>query len=342
MRAAALARDGVDPLDVVGAHLVERLVGERDDVALPDAWLQVVGDDLVHAVDHRRRHVEEHDLVDVLDLPRVEHRLLPVAHLETCLAQREHQRKLGDVQADGHPRHPLLLEAGFDLLGCPLEQARLGRDRAAQPDHACQAVVARQPGRVEPVMDGGGSEVPQVRLPVPGEQREAAHLVARPFADDRAGQVADVVVVEAEHRAELRAGERLAGAREPVVVQAAEVDALLEVDRGMAVRGDLAAPVVPRLQGLGVGHLIARDGLRLAPVVGHGCTLLPSPGPLAANVCRAFHSTAAGSGQTALTARSRADTIPRNRLHPPPPPGRPPWPSSASATSIRTPSPTRR
>src|SRR6185369_14338380 len=72
----------------------------------------------------------------------------------------------------------------------------------------------------------------------------ADQLVARPFADDGARDVADVVLVEAEHRAEAGGGERLARAREPVAVQAPEVDALLEVDLRDAGRLERPAPAV--------------------------------------------------------------------------------------------------
>ncbi len=63
VRVAPLAGDRVDRLDLVGAHLVEPLVGQRDDLVLPDAGLERLDDVLVDAVDHRRGLVEQHDLV---------------------------------------------------------------------------------------------------------------------------------------------------------------------------------------------------------------------------------------------------------------------------------------
>src|SRR6266852_8996315 len=79
MRAAALAGDGVDGLDAVRSHAVKAPGGERDDLAFLYAGLERLGDVLIHTVDHRRGHVEQRQLVDVLDLPRREQRLLPVA-----------------------------------------------------------------------------------------------------------------------------------------------------------------------------------------------------------------------------------------------------------------------
>ena len=290
---AALAGDGVDALHVVGAHLVERLVGERDDVALAHSRLERLGDHLVDAVHHRRRHVEQDDLVDVLDLPRVEHGLLAVAHFQSRLLQREDERQFRDVQADGHAGHALLLEDGFDLAGSALEQPHFWGHRAAQAHHPRQAMVLGQPGRVETVMHGGGPEVPQPGLAVASEERETAHLVARPLADHSAGEIADVVVVEAEDRAQPRALQRLARAGESVVVQAGEIDPLLEVHAGMARRRDLPAPVVAGLERLALQHHVARDGLWLA---GH----VQLPGRVSANDCTLSHSTGGTPGSNAV------------------------------------------
>ena len=63
VRVAALARDRVDRLDLVRAHLVQPLVGQRDDLVLPDAGLERLDDVLVDAVDHRRGLGQQHDLV---------------------------------------------------------------------------------------------------------------------------------------------------------------------------------------------------------------------------------------------------------------------------------------
>ena len=59
-----------------------------------------------------------------------------------------------------------------------------GRHRAAHPEHAGAAVVGLEPVAIEPVMDGGRAEVPDVRARVAAHQeREAAELVALPLAD---------------------------------------------------------------------------------------------------------------------------------------------------------------
>src|SRR5882672_11322883 len=82
VRAAALAGDRVDRFHAVRAHLVEALSREPDDLVLAGAGLERLEDVLVDAVDHRhrRRHVEQRQLVLTLEHPRLEHHLLSVAH----------------------------------------------------------------------------------------------------------------------------------------------------------------------------------------------------------------------------------------------------------------------
>jgi len=82
VRAAALAGDRVDCLDVVAAHLVETLVGQRHDLVLARARLEGLEDVLVDAVHHRRRHVQQRQLVLALEHARLQHHLLAVAHLD--------------------------------------------------------------------------------------------------------------------------------------------------------------------------------------------------------------------------------------------------------------------
>ena len=154
----------------------------------------------------------------------------PSATVMPAACEREPHGRLDEVDAEGHVRDALLAQDGGDLRGEPVEQAHARRHRAPQAGHAAPDVVVLQPRRVEAVLLGGRAEVPQVRLAGPGQQREARDLVARPLADGGARDVPDVVHVEQQQRAQVRRLERGAGARQPVVAQAAEVDALLEVD----------------------------------------------------------------------------------------------------------------
>jgi hypothetical protein len=63
------------------------------------------------------------------------------------------------------------------------------------------------------------------------------------------------VLVEAQERAEARVRERGARAREAVIVQAAKVDPLLEVDLRVARRRERPVPAVMRIDVVGTDDL---------------------------------------------------------------------------------------
>ena len=63
MRVAAVARDGVDRLDLLRAHLEQQLVRARDDLVLVDARPQHPVDLVVDGVDEPGRLVEQRDLL---------------------------------------------------------------------------------------------------------------------------------------------------------------------------------------------------------------------------------------------------------------------------------------
>src|SRR5581483_4766214 len=100
-----------------------------------------------------------------------------------------------------------------------------------------------------------------------GEQRETAELVTLPFADLGRRDVADIVDVEDQERAELGLLQRRLDATEPVTVQPAIVDALLEIDAHGAEGRQRAPPIVARVDVLGA------DLQRLARSLIHGCLL---------------------------------------------------------------------
>ena len=79
VRAAALARDRVDPLDVLRAQLVEHLARRAPTASFSrmPGFIAVI-ELVVGRVDHRRRMREQRDLVLRLDLARVGHQLLAV------------------------------------------------------------------------------------------------------------------------------------------------------------------------------------------------------------------------------------------------------------------------
>src|SRR5262249_58969864 len=99
-----------------------------------------------------------------------------------------------------------------------VEASERRTDGDAQTDEAGGAVRRLEPGGVELVVHGGGGEITQDGVAVAGEQRPAAKLVALPLADLGRGDVADVVDVEDEQRAELGFFQRLLDAAQPIAV----------------------------------------------------------------------------------------------------------------------------
>src|SRR3954468_17856174 len=118
---------------------------------------------------------------------------------------------------------------------------------AAQAEQPRAAVIGLQPRRIELVVARRAAEIPDVGLTRAGKKRIARQLVTRPFADDRARGVADVVLVEAKERAEAGMRERGAHPPEAIGVQPAKVDALLEIDLRASRRLQRPVPAVMRV-----------------------------------------------------------------------------------------------
>ena len=189
----------------------------------------------------------------------------PSATFNPGFLQFEHHRRLDQVDADRHVADAGLAQERSDLLGVPLHQAEGRRHGAAHADQAGLAILRLEPRRIKLVMHGRGAEVPQDRIVAgAGQQREAAELVALPFADLGRGDVADVVDVEDQQRAELGLLQRRLDAAEPIAVQPPIIDALLEIDAHGAECRQRPAPIVARVDVLGA------DDRRLAGDLVHG------------------------------------------------------------------------
>ena len=209
-------------------------MAQRDDLVLADAGLQRLDDVLVDAVDHRRRLVEQHDLVGRLDQPGVEHQLLGVDDRQALPLHLEQERRLDDVDADRQVGDAGLDEQRLDLGDGVGHQPDRRRDGAAEAEEAGAVVLLRHPLRVLLVVLDRRPEVPQHRVLAAGQQRVADHLVAERAADPGLRRVADVVEVEEQERAALAGLQRRLGPAEPVVAQPVEVDPLLVVDAHVA------------------------------------------------------------------------------------------------------------
>ena len=124
---------------------------------------------------------------------------------------------------------------------------------------------------MQAVMRRRRTEIPQMWSLVAYQQRIAGDLVARPFADDCGSEIADVVVVEAQQRAEIGRGQRFLRAGQPVFMQPVEIDTLFKIDPRMPRRRDGTIPVVVGVQIViagkdgGIGQILRHGGL---PLVG--------------------------------------------------------------------------
>jgi hypothetical protein len=227
---APLAGDRVDRLDLVGAHLVEALVGVRDDLVLPHPGLQHLDDVLVDAVDHRARLVEQHDLVGRLDHPGVEHELLAVDDGQPLPLHLEQERRLDDVDTHGLVGDARLDEQRLDLRHRVGHQTDRRGDRSAEAEEAGPVVLRRHPLRVLLVVLDRRAEVPQHGVLAARQQGVPDHLVAERATDPRLRRVPDVVEVEQQEGPALAGLQRRLGPPDPVVAQPDEVDPLLVVD----------------------------------------------------------------------------------------------------------------
>ena len=226
MRPAARARHRVDALDPLRAHAEQPVIGDRDQLVLARTGADGAGDVDIGGVDHGAGHFQKLDLVGGFHLAGIEHRLLAVDHLDALLLQRAQHRQFHEIDADR-----LLVDAEFDqrlldLLGEVALHVELQRQAALHGRNRGGDVVG-DPRRGDAF--GRRRRVPQQWRALHRTQRIAHELVARPFADMGAGDVADVVEIEGDHAAEPGVADRFLGARQTLLVQAIVVDPLLPI-----------------------------------------------------------------------------------------------------------------
>ena len=232
MRVAAVARDGVDRLDLLGAQLEEELLRARDDLVLVHARAEHAVDLLVDRVDDPAGVVEERDLLVGLDLPRLEHHARAVGDVDAGALQRLDRDQVGHVDPErlarrGRARAARSWIFSASRSGMPVSSGiapRIGATPARKFSSGSHGAYSWWCRAAEPKSQRIGSCAAR-------EQHPARVLVARPLADVRARDVADVVRVEQQQRTEVGGLERRLRPREPVGAQLGEVDPLLPVDR---------------------------------------------------------------------------------------------------------------
>ncbi len=161
--------------------------------------------------------------------------------------ERLNRDEVRHVDAERLVQEPALAQLVRDPRAEPVRNAGLDGHRASHRRDSGAEVLRRQPRREQLVVPRGGAEIPEDRVGTARKEGEPRVLVARPFADVRARDVADVVRVEEEHRSEVRRLECRLRAVETVLPQSREIDALLPVHRPRRVgRADGPAARVHR------------------------------------------------------------------------------------------------
>ena len=190
--------------------------------------------------------LEQRDLVGRLDRARPHHHGLGVGRLDALAVQRVERLHVRQVDPERLTGESAIGELAVDARGKRVRHPGLARHRAAHRGDARLPARFRQPRRVQLVMLRRRAEVPEHRIALAREQRAARALVPRPLADVRARDVADVVLVEEQHRAERGVPQRRPRLLQPITPQLGEVDPLLPVDRHRrAARGDVHGRAPP-------------------------------------------------------------------------------------------------
>ena len=126
-------------------------------------------------------------------------------------------------------------------------------------------MIFAKPRAIDSVMARRRAEVPYPWFAVAGNEAIPDQLVARPLTDNGARNVADIVLVEDQHRAEVGVCQRLARACEAVTMQPLEVDTLFEVHLRDARRLEWTMPAMRRVE----IALIDRSELRFLELLRH-------------------------------------------------------------------------
>ena len=164
MRIAPIARDRVDRLHLLGAHLEQQLVRARDDLVLVDAGPEHPVDLFVDRVDEPGRLVEECDLLGGLDLAGLEERPGTIGDVQPRALQRLDRDEVRHVNPERLAVKAELAQLVRDLLAEPVRDPGLDGHGTAHGRDAGTEVLRRKPRREQLMVARGRTEVPQDRL----------------------------------------------------------------------------------------------------------------------------------------------------------------------------------
>ena len=223
-----------DVLDVLHArNRVEELHDVRRHLVFGDPRPQELHRLPVRGVADGADDAEAFLLVDVLDGARLHHRRHAVDPVDLRVLERLDHVDVDEVDAELHPGHAALLHLAraMALVNFPTCWRDAGTGRALDPRVRPADVLLGNPRRVALDLEPEVALLEEHRRVVAAEHRVSEPgLQAVPARRQRAGQVADVLVVHAQHRAEAVRLHALASALQPVLPHAIPVDALLPVE----------------------------------------------------------------------------------------------------------------
>ncbi len=220
---------------MLAAEVVERLGDDADALVLPHTRTQEGVQLVVGGVHHRCGRHQKGNLVFGLGAASLQEGLLAVDDPDSFCRQRLQNGHLGHVQPHRLGGQAEAVQFAFDRAGHLLGPARLGVERPSKgrdpgAGTGLRTVPIVQPRVVHHVVLGRRTEVPDHRLPSPGQQGETDQLVDGPGPDVGGGHIPDVVEVERQQRPQVAAFELAPQPGHPVVAQAVEVHPLLPVD----------------------------------------------------------------------------------------------------------------
>jgi hypothetical protein len=227
MRSEKLRQSGnaVEIFHQVGRHLVLGDAGPQELHAFPVGGVADRADD-AHAF----------LLVLVLDRARLHHRGHAVGPFDLLVLEDVDHVDVDEIDAELLAGDAVALHLVEDRVGEFLHLLLRGRAGGAlDPGIGVADVLLRQPRRVPPDLEAEVALLEQHRRAVAAQERVAqAGLEPVPAGRERAGEVAHVLVVHAEHGAELVLLHVLARALGAVVAHPLPVDALLPIQPGDA------------------------------------------------------------------------------------------------------------
>ena len=156
-----------------------------------------------------------------LDEARLLHQLLAIHDLDAFALQAQTARAVQwHRRPDGSSSRPRSSSSTRILCATSSARPAAGSIAPRWVEMPARDALA-QPGTVELVVSRRRAEVPEDRIVVLRQQREARQLIHRPGADVGGGDVADVVHVEAEERAKFGLFEQPLDARQALACAAA-------------------------------------------------------------------------------------------------------------------------